>query len=62
MSFETDAHIKALTKAFRACTLPKERWTHAAHWAGALCLLSEDEHAGNDPRLQRICRRPEHRL
>lgn len=45
MSFETDAHIKALTKAFRACTLPKERWTHAAHWAGALCLLSEDEHA-----------------
>jgi len=25
MSFETDAHIKALTKAFRACTLPKER-------------------------------------
>ena len=30
-------------KAFRACTLPRERWTHAAHWAGALCLLSEDD-------------------
>jgi hypothetical protein len=45
MSFETDADIKALTEAFRACSLPKERWTHAAHWAVALCLLSEDEPA-----------------
>ncbi|MCA8898394.1 MAG: hypothetical protein KDA39_06690 [Hyphomonas sp.] len=45
MSFETDAEMVALTRGFRTCTLPKEKWTHAAHWAGALCLLSEDRAA-----------------
>ena len=45
MSFSSDADIAALTDGFRSCTLPKEKWTHAAHWAGALCLLAEDEAA-----------------
>ena len=45
MSFETDADIAALTAAFRACTLPKEKWTHAAHWAAALALIAEDRAA-----------------
>ncbi|MAN46603.1 MAG: hypothetical protein GYB49_11155 [Alphaproteobacteria bacterium] len=45
MSFETDADIAALIAAFRARTLPKEKWTHAAHWAAALSLVAEDEAA-----------------
>ena len=45
MSFETDADIAALTAAFRARTLPKEKWTHAAHWAAALSLVAEDQAA-----------------
>ena len=38
MSFETDADIAALLEGFRDRTLPKEKWTHAAHWAAALGL------------------------
>ena len=45
MSFSSDAEIAALTDGFRRCDLPKEKWTHAAHWAGALHLLSEDADA-----------------
>jgi len=45
MSFDTDADIAALTAAFRTCTLPKEKWTHAAHWAAALALIAEDRAA-----------------
>ena len=43
MSFDSDDDILALTDAFRARTLPKEQWTHAAHWAAALRLMAEDE-------------------
>ena len=42
MSFETDADIAALLDGFRSCTLPKEKWTHAAHWAAALGLIAGD--------------------
>lgn len=45
MSFSSDAEIAALVEGFRGCNLPKEKWTHAAHWAGALYLLKEDEAA-----------------
>lgn len=45
MSFSSDAEIAALTDAFRARTLPKEKWTHAAHWAAALNLIARDEAA-----------------
>ena len=45
MSFSSDADIAALTDAFRSRTLPKEKWTHAAHWAAALSLIAEDEAA-----------------
>lgn len=47
MSFETDADIAALLDAFRGRTLPKEKWTHAAHWAAALGLIAEDEAAAH---------------
>ena len=45
MSFETDADIAALAEGFRTRTLPKEKWTHAAHWAAALALIAEDRAA-----------------
>ncbi|MEZ5997924.1 MAG: hypothetical protein R3B98_04460 [Hyphomonas sp.] len=45
MTLSTDADILALVAGFRACTLPKAEWTHAAHWAAALVLLSEDRDA-----------------
>lgn len=47
MSFETDADIAALLDGFRSCTLPKEKWTHAAHWAAALGLIAEDAAAAH---------------
>lgn len=47
MTFSSDADIAALTDAFRNCTLPKEKWTHAAHWAAALGLIAADEAAAH---------------
>lgn len=39
--FASDAALAELAEGFVATTLPKARWTHAAHWAAALWLLSE---------------------
>ena len=41
MNFETDDEIEAVARAMMSCNLPKERWTHAAHFAAALWLLRE---------------------
>jgi hypothetical protein len=38
--FSSDAEIIALGEAFLACSLPKPAWTHAAHFATALYLIS----------------------
>ncbi len=35
----TDTEIEDTVSRFLACTLPKARWTHAAHFAAALWLL-----------------------
>jgi hypothetical protein len=35
----TDEEMAALAEAFLACALPKERWTHEAHFATALWLM-----------------------
>jgi hypothetical protein len=35
----TDDEIEETVRGFLACALPKERWTHAAHFAAALWLL-----------------------
>lgn len=35
----TDAEIGELAEAFIACTLPKARWTHEAHFATAFWLI-----------------------
>ena len=31
--------LRAVCEGFAACTLPKEQWTNAAHWAGAIWLI-----------------------
>lgn len=41
MPYSTDAEIRALTRRFMTRTLPKPEWTHAAHFAVALCLLKD---------------------
>lgn len=43
MSFTTDEDIHALTTRFIDQTLPEAEWTHAAHFAVALCLLSDKD-------------------
>jgi hypothetical protein len=35
----TDAEMEVLAENFCACTLPKDRWTHEAHFATALWLI-----------------------
>jgi len=35
----TDEEIDGLAQGFCACTLPKERWTHGAHFATAVWLI-----------------------
>ncbi|WP_420145813.1 hypothetical protein [Sphingobium sp.] len=35
----TDEEMAMLAADFRACTLPKARWTHGAHFATALWLI-----------------------
>ena len=37
--FADDAEIEELIRGFVELTLPKERWTHAAHFAGALWMM-----------------------
>ena len=56
--FSSDEEVIAIARAFEAKTLPKEQWTHAAHFATALWLLRcrpdircNATHAGYDPRL-----------
>lgn len=39
--FERDTDIRALGEGLLACTLPREAWTHEAHLAACLWLLSE---------------------
>jgi hypothetical protein len=39
--FERDADIRALGEGLLACALPRETWTHEAHLAACLWLLTE---------------------
>ena len=38
--FERDADIRALGEGLLACALPRETWTHEAHLAARLWLLT----------------------
>lgn len=39
-TFDDDEAIAALTASFRGLALPKEQWTHGAHWAAALWIVA----------------------
>jgi hypothetical protein len=39
--FSSDGEVRELARAFHERTLPKPRWTHAAHFAVALALLED---------------------
>ena len=39
--FRNDDEVRALGEGMMARTLPKARWTHAAHWATTLWMLTE---------------------
>jgi hypothetical protein len=45
-----DAAIARIAEGMIACSLPKEEWTHAAHWATALYLIARrpDLHPPSD--------------
>ena len=38
--FTCDADIERVASGMIGCTLPKDEWTHAAHWATALWLIA----------------------
>lgn len=40
MRFSTDTELTDITAGLMACTLPKPKWTHAAHFAAAIVMLS----------------------
>jgi len=40
--FASDAELAAIAHGLTTRTLPKEKWTHAAHFAAALWLLETD--------------------
>jgi len=39
--FTSDDEVRALGEGLIARTVPKEQWTHAAHWASTLWMLTE---------------------
>jgi hypothetical protein len=46
MTFTSDIDLKRIADGIRDLSLPKPDWTHTAHFAAAIWLLSED---GFDP-------------
>lgn len=55
--FERDSEIHALGEGLLACTLPREAWTHEAHLAACLWLLSERADIDVDAEIAGIIRR-----
>lgn len=55
--FERDSEIHALGERLLACTLPREAWTHEAHLAACLWLLSERPDVDVDAEIAGIIRR-----
>ncbi len=54
--FERDSDIRALGEGLLACTLPREAWTHEAHLAACLWLLSERPDIDVDAEIAGIIR------
>ncbi len=44
MTYKSDEDIADLAIAMIGCILPKDAWTHAAHFASALWLLRSSDH------------------
>ncbi|ENY83027.1 hypothetical protein [Sphingopyxis sp. MC1] len=55
--FERDADIRAIGAGLLGCTLPREAWTHEAHLAACLWLLSERPDIDVDAEIAPIIRR-----
>ncbi len=55
--FERDADIRTIGAGLLACTLPREAWTHEAHLAACLWLLSERPDIDVDAEIALIIRR-----
>lgn len=55
--FERDSDIRALGEGLLACALPREAWTHEAHLATCLWLLSERPDIDVDAEIAAIIRR-----
>jgi hypothetical protein len=53
----TDEEIEALARAMIVCTLPKEAWTHAAHFAAALWMLRTRGEAATRAQMPDMIRR-----
>ena len=55
--FERDSDIRALGEGLLACTLPREAWTHEAHLAACLWLLTERPDIDIDTDIAGLIRR-----
>jgi hypothetical protein len=55
--FARDTDIRLLGEGLLACTLPREAWTHEAHLAACLWLLTEREDIDVDAEIDGIIRR-----
>ncbi|WP_338426716.1 hypothetical protein [Sphingopyxis kveilinensis] len=55
--FERDSDIHALGEGLLACTLPRAAWTHEAHLAACLWLLTERSNIDIDAEIGTIIRR-----
>lgn len=55
--FERDEDIRAIGAGLLACTLPREAWTHEAHLAACLWLLTERPDIDVDAEIATIIRR-----
>ncbi|WP_447764972.1 hypothetical protein [Sphingopyxis panaciterrae] len=55
--FERDSDIRALGEGLLACALPREAWTHEAHLAACVWLLTERPDIDIDAEIATIIRR-----
>ena len=53
----TESEIDVFLAAFEGCTLPKERWTHAAHLLTGACYVHALGEAGAIDRMRLCVRR-----
>lgn len=57
MPYADEAELVAVGNRFRACTLPKAEWTHAAHFAAAIWLIARCPEVDADADMPGMIRR-----